>query len=103
MNDKATLILDMPKNCFVCPLVVENKDGIWCGAMRYGKDYHMRSHHYCGDEGRPGWCPLKPMPSRSIINDDDEEFMKHYKQGRNDVIAELSGEIMQNYCEELKK
>ena len=47
-------------------------------------------------------CPLKPIPSRSEFRDSDDETLKHYRQGRNDVIAELKGEIIQIFCEEIE-
>lgn len=85
-----------PKDCIECPCYEMAGNTGNCKIMKW----------YLGDDrsvDKPSWCPLKPMPHKSIINDDDEELMKHYKQGRNDVIAELNGEIMQNFCEEIEK
>lgn len=76
---KAILVIEMPRNCFDCPLNVENKDGIWCGAIRYDKEYHMRTHHYCGEESRPSWCPL------AVKVKDVEKVIAEARQSRGDM------------------
>lgn len=52
---KAILVVDLPKNCGDCPCI---HDEMWkCQA-----DKQFREGTYF--DGRPSWCPLKPMPEK---------------------------------------
>ena len=56
----------------------------------YG-EYYVDLYHKDDGDRFEGRYYLKPMPKESIDMPNDEECMKHYKRGRNDVIAEIKG------------
>lgn len=90
--------IDMPKNCAECPFLygddacyAMNRPDAWflplvCNGS--GGEYKINEFPY--KEKRVDWCPLI---------DASEEFMKHYRQGKADAIAELNGETMQSFSE----
>lgn len=88
---KAILIINKPESCTSCPFSFFNRN--WF-CLITNKDIDISNKYHI-----PEWCPLKPMPKESIDMPNDEEYMKHYKRGRNDVIAEIKGEMMQIFCD----
>lgn len=55
---KAVLVIDMPENCEDCPCVYEEA---WMCQVDLDHDERC-----C--EGRPDWCPLKPLPEPLDLN-----------------------------------
>lgn len=72
---KATLVIDMPKNCDECQF---NYDmGIGCDALddifAYGGDRKDMQ-----GEIRPSWCPLDSKKNRAISIEWIEKYIKRY-------------------------
>ena len=72
---KAILIVDMPKNCGECPCV--NDEFGFCQADEKIRD--------CDWYKSPTWCPLKPMPLKSVWGND-------FSDGWNACLDEITGE-----------
>ena len=76
---KAILVIDMPKMCGKCPLHMEY-------------DYENGE---CFNEseiklnGKPDWCPLKPMPIKRKTSVDTDLFEQGVGYGWNDCLEEL--------------
>ena len=85
---KAILVIDLPKSCYKCPMMFDDRNGIWCGVERdKDGDMHMRVHYYCDENGRASWCPLKPMPQPKKIT---REWLEgEYENGWNDCLEEI--------------
>ena len=86
---KAVLVIDIPKNCGVCPIaeyiLFEN------GKARVdaGGNCPIENNYIANDKWneRPSWCPLKPMPKKH------DNVPKHeYELGWNDCIEEIEGD-----------
>ena len=68
---KAVLVMDMPKNCFECPLRYE-ADQFLLGDFKYQKLFRCLfmpeniEDVYLEDimDKKQDWCPLKPMPEK---------------------------------------
>lgn len=79
---KAILVIDeMPTECIECPFHRIYADGFlnetYCSVMaKRNKD---------GVNTRADWCPLKPMPMKSVWKND-------YSDGWNACLEELTGE-----------
>ena len=80
---KSLLIIDTPRNCqeCLCSDVHQDFDGLrhmcrfTCLELTGENMVHTR----------PNWCPLKPMPCKSVWNND-------YSDGYNACIDEILGE-----------
>ena len=80
---KAVLVIDMPKDCGDCPCI---HDELWkCQA-----DKQFREGTYYN--GRPSWCPLRPLPKKMKRRATDEATDLIYSTGWNDCLAEMMGE-----------
>lgn len=85
---KAVLVIDMPKDCFDCPMCIES---IVDRCKINYKDIH-------GDGGieetdsRPSWCPLKPIEHRDGKTDGHSTCMKWFTIGWNKCIDAITGE-----------
>lgn len=91
---KAILVIDLPKSCYKCPMMFDDGNGIWCGVERdKDGDMHMRVHYYCDENGRPSWCPLRPMPQK-------KEIAEQIVEQINAKIGEIIGETDEsNSCD----
>lgn len=81
---KSILVMDTPKTCENC---------------------YMLSHNYCNFQclitgeliekstNRPNWCPLKPLPEKSTIENDMTDYQCGLVDGRNQCIDEITGEV----------
>ena len=85
---KAILVIDMPKECWDCPMHIEglddeNEEIMVCNAEK------IESHY--GE--KPSWCPLKPMPNRIdwLENGYDGGWVM-FSTGWNACINEITGE-----------
>lgn len=81
---KAILVIDMPNNCYECPCFMD--EGWRCqNKLEIDEDVN---------DGRPDWCPLKPVPKKyeapeiyELWNTDSEYF-----NGWNDCLDSITGE-----------
>lgn len=97
---KSILVIDTPENCYDCPFGTE-----YCGNLEYEGccelaeclDYDvilMTEEHYdCESKSRPDWCPLKPLPEKSTIENDMTDYQCGMVDGRNQCIDEITGEV----------
>jgi hypothetical protein len=97
---KSVLVIDTPENCYDCPFGTE-----YCGNLEYEGccelaeclDYDvilMTEEHYdCESKSRPDWCPLKPLPEKSTIENDMTDYQCGMVDGRNQCIDEITGEV----------
>ena len=49
-------------------------------------------HYDCESKSRPDWCPLKPLPEKSTIENDMTDY-HGMVDGRNQCIDEITGEV----------
>lgn len=94
---KSVLVIDTPENCLDCQLCYELDEGVeaYCSISDDDKDASIMKkidceYGYC--QGKPDWCPLKPLPEKMIIprgarNTDGLE----YACGYNACINEITG------------
>lgn len=80
--NKSVLVMKTPKTCENC---------------------YMLSHNYCNfqclitgeliekSNNRPDWCPLKPLPEKSTIENDMTDYQHGLVDGRNQCIDEITG------------
>ena len=87
---KHILIVDLADDskCCGCPCL-----DIWGNCLAIPHDIFGGAEII--DYIRPGDCPLRKMPKKAETNEDDDEYMKHYKQGINDTIDIINGNLMQ--------
>lgn len=58
---KAVLVMDMPERCYICNFF--NND-VSCMAM------DNSTIDVDGMDGKPDWCPLRPMPEKKQLSGD---------------------------------
>lgn len=79
---KVILVFEKPETCGGCPCM------------------NMRGGFVCQEEWRdvedpdhvPMWCPLKPLPSEIIEDEDDAYHILWFKHGYNTCVQILEGE-----------
>ena len=78
---KAILIIDMPKDCWECPLEHDRK----CLGIVAARKVESLD--------RPQWCPLKLLSKREPehFTSNGEEVHDVYFQGWNDCLDEIMG------------
>lgn len=87
---KATLVIDMPKNCDECPF---NYDmGIACDAMEDDLAYGDDNKEMQG-EIRPSWCPLDSKKNRAIPMDFIKAFSEILLDRRERFVLETLIEV----------
>ena len=64
---KSILILDTPCSCVTCPLSFFSE--FWREYQCKGREYYCTIPNYvwqqkqmCGEDVKPDWCPLMPLP-----------------------------------------
>lgn len=85
---RALLVIDMPRDCWVCHLVDEwgNCNAIKMTSARYGVSVKQN------DKDRPSWCPLKSLPSFKAVDLNDTRDVVMFCHGWNTCLAEITGE-----------
>lgn len=84
--DKAILVIDMPENCFDCPLCINDEYGL-------SLECCLQYKGYVDKKGKPNWCQLKKAPEKyDLVNvlytrDWDGE----YENGYNACVDEILG------------
>ena len=66
---KAILVIDMPKCCAECPLMLWDAESEYYGACCPTlKEVNCVADSYIENENKgtiPNWCPLKPIPDKA--------------------------------------
>ena len=95
---KSVLVIDTPENCYGCPFGTE-----YCGNLEYEGLCELadcldcdvilmtEEHYDCESKSRPDWCPLKPLPEKSTIENDMTDYQCGMVDGRNQCIDEITG------------
>ena len=95
---KSVLVIDTPENCYDCPFGTE-----YCGNLEYAGYCELadcldcdvilttEEHYDCESKSRPDWCPLKPLPEKSTIENDMTDYQCGMIDGRNQCIDEITG------------
>lgn len=96
---KAVLVIDMPETCVDCQFCCEFDEGIeaCCSITDDDKDKSFMKEIDCEDgycQGRPDWCPLKPLPDRKEITEKYrwEDRLPSFKCGWNWCLDEITGD-----------
>lgn len=80
---KSILIIDTPKTCDDCPFL-NYTNGV-------GLTICENKDRMIPDEGKPSWCPLKPMPEKKTTKNPiwaDRSF-DDYDKGYNACLEEI--------------
>lgn len=80
--NKAILVIDMPENCFDCPLCINDEYGL-------SLECCLQYKGYVDEKGKPVWCPLKPAPEEQEVWYDDEK--SDWERGYNNCVREIVG------------
>ena len=95
---KSVLVMETPENCYVCPFGTA-----YCSALEYEGLCELadcldcdvilmtEEHNDCESKSRPDWCPLKPLPEKSTIENDMTDYQCGMVDGRNQCIDEITG------------
>lgn len=93
---KAILVIDMPRDCPMCPVAHYNKLDEFTGCdVVAGKRYAMTTEEgYAETTTKPSWCPLKPMPKKIIETENNKTYWDcpEFYNGWNCCIDEILGE-----------
>lgn len=90
---KAVLAMDMPERCSECNLsYTDDCDNWWCSARNC-----TVFDEIIDENGKPSWCPLKPLPQMkercSASFDYDGGYCHGIVHGHNDVIKKILEDI----------
>lgn len=85
---KAVLVIDMPCDCYDCPLC---KDSVVDRCNIMYRDIHSDGGIEETD-GRPLWCPLRPLPSEKYLSLKDKHDDIIFQMGWNACLDEITGE-----------
>lgn len=60
---KGFIVMNVPDKCEKCPIEKRQGEDIahWCPIVYARYVDHIR------DEGRPDWCPIRPMPEKKEL------------------------------------
>lgn len=79
---KSVLVIDTPEDCYSCYLHMVSRGLHFCKAKS------KRIKDICT---KPDWCPLKPLPEKSTIENDMTDYQCGMVDGRNQCIDEITG------------
>lgn len=94
--NKSVLVMNTPENCLDCRFCYELDEGVeaCCSISDDDKDTSLTKkidceYGYC--QGKPDWCPLKPLPEEK-----EEEYWRSklslaWIRGWNDCIDAITG------------
>lgn len=99
---KVMLVMDEPSCCVECPFEYKS-DEISLGNFTYRSLFRCKNepdgiNEENGDivylneimmNGKPCWCPLRPVPERQKHSSIDNEFQRGAKSGYNACINEI--------------
>ena len=78
---KAILVIDMPKACDECPLLLFETETDRC------KAFHKQV--LVEGEDKPIWCPLKPMPEKLYVEANQIEDVMHTEMNIGNLTAKI--------------
>lgn len=94
---KSVIVIDTPENCLDCQFCYELDEGVeaYCSISDDDEDASLMKkidceHGYC--QGKPDWCPLKPLPEKDDFDDPYDEYYTGYRDGWNRCLEEIVGE-----------
>lgn len=94
---KSVLVLKTPENCLDCQFCYELDEGVeaCCSIMDDDKDKSLMKeidceYGYC--QGKPNWCPLKPLPEKMDVGNIGNIHNFNRAVGWNTCIDEIAGE-----------
>lgn len=93
---KSVLVIDTPENCLDCQFCYELDEGVeaCCSISDDDKDTNLMKKINCEygyGQGKPDWCPLKPLPEEDHENHYPDEWEDGYADGWNDCLREIAG------------
>ena len=85
---KSVLVIDMPESCTECKIGHDMS-----GYMEVCIICQIANKVTLNDEAesRPDWCPLKPLPEKSTIENDMTDYQCGLVDGWNSCIDEIIG------------
>ena len=93
---KSVLVMDTPENCSDCQFCYELDEGVeaCCSISDDDKDTSLMKkidceYGYC--QGKPDWCPLKPLPEEKEEECWRSKLSLAWIRGWNDCIDEITG------------
>lgn len=63
----------------------------WAVASYTSMHLITEEHYDYESKSRPEWCPLKPLPEKSAIENDMTDYQCGMVDGRNQCIDEIAG------------
>lgn len=91
---KAIFAMDMPERCTACKFLRKTDEGYcYCGLMDF--DYQVNEYVTSVLNGKPDWCPLKPVPEkkewwfRTYVEPVKESYRRGEADGWNACIDKI--------------
>lgn len=84
--NKSILIIDTPESCSKCPFFNGYYSDMTCRANGFGINYPYP------DTFRQKWCPLRPVPEKSLTGNSDYLQWGDWEDGYNACIDEILGD-----------
>lgn len=82
---KGIIVVDMPRNCMECKCRLDFGGGSYCGAeSKFLDDWEFDLQNE-----KPGWCPIKPIPTQKDIKKAHTFTDLGFINGHNACIDEL--------------
>ena len=85
---KAILVMDMPANCKECRLRFEDDYSDWC-PCDIERNGTTDVFDCVKNLTKPDWCPLKPVPEKSLTGKSDYYQWGDWEDGYNACIDEI--------------
>ena len=93
---KSVLVIDTPENCLDCRFCYELDEGVeaCCSISDDDKDASLMKkidceYGYC--QGKPDWCPLKPLPEEKEEECWRSKLSLAWIRGWNTCISKIAG------------
>ena len=77
---KSILVIDTPRNCLDCQLMVDG----WCYGVKAD-----RTQNTISTKDRTCWCPLKPLPEPKDIGYPNDDYDVGFGDGWDACLKEL--------------
>ena len=94
---KSVFVIDTPETCCDCRFCYELNEGIeaFCYATNSDTNKTLIKEIDCKDgycNGKPDWCPLRPLPEKIEVGDVDNIHNFNRAVGWNTCLDEVTGE-----------
>lgn len=91
MKDYSYFVFETPKDCFSCPFLICGKEH-YCEVEDGGR---LIECDVC--DGKPDWCPLRPLPNKRILPEDEVVGTNYgeepwFSDGWNACLDAMTGE-----------